>query len=53
MIQLFQYPHKTLLQVSTAWTKDDRIDGYSEIQRFEADMLMLMKILVWPKKSQG
>ena len=44
MIQLFQYPHKTLLQVSTPWTKDDRIDGYSDIQRFEADMLMLMKI---------
>ena len=44
MIQLFQYPHETLLQVSTPWTKDDGIDGYSDIERFESDMLMLMKI---------
>ena len=44
MIQLFQYPHETLLQVSTPWTKEDGIDGYSDIERFESDMLMLMKI---------
>ena len=44
MIQLYQYPYETLLQVSTPWTKDDGIDGYSDIERFESDMLMLMKI---------
>ena len=44
MIQLYQYPYKTLLQISTPWDKNDSIDGYTDIERFEADMLMLMKI---------
>ena len=44
MIQFFQYPHEKLLQDSTQWTKDDVIDGYSDIERFESDMLMSMKI---------
>ena len=39
MIQLFQYPHETLLQVSTPWTMDDGIDGYSDIERIESNML--------------
>ena len=44
MIELFQYPHTTLLQTSTAWTKEDSIEGYENIERFEADMLMLMQL---------
>ena len=44
MIQLYQYPYETLLQVSTKWNKTDSIDGYTDVERFEADMLMLMKI---------
>ena len=44
MIQLFQYPHETLLQVSTPWTRDDSIDGYDNLEKFEQDVLMLMKI---------
>ena len=44
MIQVFQYPHETLLQTSTAWTKEDSIEGYENIERFEADMLMLMQL---------
>ena len=42
MIQLFQYPHETLMQTSTAWTKDDIIDGYNDIEKFESDMIKLM-----------
>ena len=33
MIQLFQYPHETLLQTSTPWTQDDSIQGYDDIER--------------------
>jgi len=42
MINLFQYPHKTLMQTSTAWTKDDSIVGYDDIEKFETDMIKLM-----------
>ena len=42
MIQLFEYPHDTLMQTSTAWTKDDSIVGYDDIERFETDMIKLM-----------
>ena len=44
MIQLFQYPHEALLQTSTAWTEKDTIDGYDNIELFERDLIMLMKI---------
>jgi peptide deformylase len=42
MIQVFQYPHETLLQTSTVWTKDDSIDGYDDIEKFEHDYVKLM-----------
>ena len=42
MIQLFQYPHETLSQVSTQWTDKDRIQGYDDMERFETDMIKLM-----------
>jgi len=42
MINLFQYPHKTLMQTSTTWTKDDSIVGYDDIEKFETDMIKLM-----------
>ena len=42
MIQLFQYPHDTLTQVSTAWNKEDSIAGYNDIQKFEHDYIKLM-----------
>ena len=42
MIQVFQYPHETLLQTSTVWTKDDSIDGYDDIEKFEHDYIKLM-----------
>ena len=42
MIQLFQYPHDTLTQVSTAWNKEDAIDGYNDIEKFEHDYIKLM-----------
>ena len=44
MIQLFQYPHEALLQTSTAWTEEDTIDGYDNIELFERDLIMLMKM---------
>ena len=42
MIQVFQYPHETLLQTSTDWTKNDSIQGYNDIEKFEADMIKSM-----------
>ena len=42
MIQVFQYPHETLMQTSTAWTQDDSIDGYNDLEKFESDMIRLM-----------
>ena len=42
MIQLFQYPHETLLQKSTEWTNNDSIQGYDDKEKFEKDMVRLM-----------
>ena len=42
MIQVFQYPHETLLQTSTAWTDTDSIQGYADKEKFESDMIKLM-----------
>ena len=30
------------MQTSTAWTKDDSIAGYDDIEKFESDMIKLM-----------
>ena len=35
MIQVFQYPHDTLMQVSSSWNKNDSIEGYNDIEKFE------------------
>ena len=42
MIQVFQYPHETLLQTSTAWIETDSIEGYDDKEKFEHDMVRLM-----------
>ncbi len=42
MIQVFQYPHETLLQKSTEWTNNDSIQGYDDKEKFEKDMVRLM-----------
>ena len=42
MIQVFQYPHETLLQTSTSWTETDVIQGYDDREKFERDMINLM-----------
>ena len=42
MIKVYQYPHETLLQTSTPWTADDRIEGYDDLERFESDIIRLM-----------
>ena len=42
IIRVFQYPHETLLQTSTPWTANDRIEGYDDLERFESDMIRLM-----------
>ena len=42
MIQVFQYPHETLLQTSTEWTDMDSIQGYDDKERFESDMVKVM-----------
>jgi len=42
MIQVFQYPHDTLLQKSTEWTNSDSIQGYDDKEKFEKDMIQLM-----------
>ena len=42
MIQVFQYPHETLMQTSTAWTQNDSINGYNDLEKFESDMIKLM-----------
>jgi len=42
MIQVFQYPHETLLQTSIAWTDADAIQGYDDKEKFESDMIKLM-----------
>ena len=42
MIKVYQYPHETLLQTSTAWTETDTIQGYDDLERFETDMIKMM-----------
>ena len=42
MIKVYQYPHETLLQTSTAWTDTDTIQGYNDKEKFESDMIRLM-----------
>jgi len=42
MIQVFQYPHETLTQMSSAWGESDTIQGYDDIEKFEKDMIQLM-----------
>ena len=43
MMQIFQYPHETLMQKSSPWTKNDSIQGYNDIEKFEFDYIKLMK----------
>ena len=42
MIQVFQYPHETLLQTSTEWQKGDTIQGYDDLEKFQHDYIKLM-----------
>ena len=42
MMQVFQYPHETLMQVSSDWRTEDSIQGYSDIEKFENDFVDLM-----------
>ena len=42
MIQVYQYPHESLLQTSTPWTDEDTIQGYDDKEKFEKDMIRLM-----------
>ena len=42
MIKVYQYPHETLVQTSTAWTETDTIQGYDDLERFETDMIKMM-----------
>ena len=42
MIKVYQYPHETLLQTSTAWSHDDTIEGYDDIEKFENEYIKLM-----------
>ena len=42
MIQIFQHPHETLMQVSSKWTAQDSIEGYDDIEKFEHDYVALM-----------
>ena len=42
MIQLFSWPNQVLNTVSSAWTKEDSIDGYDDIEKFEHDMIKFM-----------
>ena len=41
-MEIFQYPHKTLTEVSTEWKTQDQIQGYDDIEKFEHDMIKLM-----------
>ena len=43
MIQIFQWPHKTLMEVSSNWQINDSIAGYDDIEKFEYDFVKLMK----------
>ena len=43
MIEIFQYPHETLMQVSSDWNKNDSIEGYDDLEKFEHDYIKLMQ----------
>ena len=43
MINILKYPHEILMQKSSTWTRNDKIDGYNDIEKFEHDMTNLMK----------
>ena len=43
MIEIFKYPHETLMQKSTIWNTGDTIEGYDDIEKFESDMVALMR----------
>ena len=43
MIEIFQYPHETLMQVSSDWNKNDSIEGYDDLEKFEHDYIILMQ----------
>ena len=45
MIQLFQYPHETLMQVSSRWNEEDTIQGYDDLEKFESDMIKLLSLI--------
>ena len=43
MISIFQYPHKALTEISTPFDfKNDKINDYDDIEKFENDMTNLM-----------
>ena len=42
MIQVFQYPHESLLKSSTEWEINDSIEGYNDIEKFEDEMIKVM-----------
>ena len=42
MIQVFRYPHETLMQKSSPWTAHDKIDGYDDLDQFENEFVKLM-----------
>ena len=42
MIEVLQYPHMALMQISTEWSDQDKIDGYDDIEKFENDYVELM-----------
>ena len=43
MISIFQYPHKALTEISTPFDfKNDKINDYDDIEKFEYDMTNLM-----------
>ena len=42
-MQIYTHPYHTLSQVSTPWTKGDKIEGYNDLLQFEKDMVDLMK----------
>ena len=43
MISILQYPHKALMEVSTPFDfKNDKVDDYNDIEKFEHDMNNLM-----------
>ena len=43
MIQVFQYPHETLMQISTEWKTEDSIEGYDDIEKFENDWIVFLR----------